>query len=765
MTAATLGREAMPDAPRPLVLGMGRFEDERGGLNRYVHELVAAFERAGVESTVVVPTGSSLVRRVAGVAREACAAARRADVVDAHFAVYAAVPVVLRLLGRAPLVVHFHGPWAAESRAAGQRSRSRLAAKRQLERIVYRRAEELVVLSAAFKRMLVEEYGVSPWRVTVVPPGVDLDRFSPGDRDQARRRLGIPPGTPVVLSVRRLVPRMGIDVLLESWKQVVSGRPDALLVVVGEGPLRRSLEQTAHTLGISGSVCFTGSVEEDDLVDWYRAADVAVVPSLELEGYGLVVLEALACGTPVVGTDVLGLREALAPLGHGLVVPAGDRHALAERVRAGLAGNDRFPSRTRCREAAEERSWDRVASRTVEIYDRARGRAGARPLRVVYVDHCARLSGGEIALLRLLPSLHGVDPHVILGEDGPLVPQLLAAGISVEVLPIATAARDLRRDRVRPSALPLAGAWGSAVYVGRLTRRLQRLRPDLVHTNSLKAAIYGLVAAKLAGIPVVWHVRDMIADTYLPAPAIRLVRALAGRTAFVFANSSATLASLGGLGRSGAVVPSSIVYDPAPAPVAVPVRENGARIGMVGRIAPWKGQDVFLRAFAHAFPDGPERAVIIGAPLFDEDEYDRSLRVLAVELGIDGRVEFTGFREDVGSELARLTCLVHASVIPEPFGQVIVEGMAAGLAVVAAAAGGPAEIIGDDLTGLLYPPGDVEALANALRRVAGDPVLRGRLGSAARERVKAFDPDVAADEVLKGYEIALGRSQGGRRAS
>ena len=756
----------MPDAPRPLVLGMGRFEDERGGLNRYVQELVAAFERAGVEPAVVVPTGSSLVRRVVGVAREARAAARRADVVDAHFAVYAAVPLVLRLLGGAPLVVHFHGPWAAESRAAGQRSRSRLAAKRRLERIVYRRAEELVVLSAAFKHVLVEEYGVSPWRVTVVPPGVDLDRFSPGDRDQARRRLGVPADTPVVLSVRRLVPRMGIDVLLESWRQIAAGRPDALLVVVGEGPLRRSLEQTAHTLGISGSVRFTGSVEEDDLVDWYRAADVAVVPSLELEGYGLVVLEALACGTPVVGTDVLGLREALAPLGHGLVVPAGDRHALAERVGAGLAGDDRFPSRERCREAAEERSWDRVASTTLEIYERARRRTGARPLRVVYVDHCARLSGAELSLLRLLPWLRGVDPHVILGEDGPLVPRLLAAGISVEVLPMAVAARDLRRNRVRPSALPLAGAWGSAVYVGRLTRRLRRLRPDLVHTNSLKAAIYGMVAAKLAGIPVVWHVRDMIADTYLPSPAIRLVRALSGRTAFVFANSNATLASLADLNSPSSVVPSAVVYDPAPALAAdVPVHENGVRIGMVGRIAPWKGQDVFLRAFARAFPDGPKRAVLIGAPLFGEDEYDRSLRVLAAELGIDGRVEFTGFREDVGSELARLTCLVHASVIPEPFGQVVLEGMGAGLAVVATAAGGPAEIIGDGLTGLLYPPGDVEALANALRRVADDPELRRRLGSAARERVKGFAPDVVADEVLKGYEIALGRSRGGRRAS
>lgn len=748
----------MPDAPRPLMLGMGRFEDERGGLNRYVHELVVAFERAGMEPVVVVAAGGSLVHRLAGVAREARATVHRADVVDAHFALYAVVPVVLRLLGRVPLVVHFHGPWAAESRAAGQRSRSLFAAKRGLERIVYRRAEELVVLSAAFKRVLVEEYGVSPWRVTVVPPGVDLDRFSPGDRDQARQRLGVPAGAPVVLSVRRLVPRTGVDVLLESWCELAGDRPDALLVIAGDGPSRGSLEERARELGVAGTVRFAGAVEEDELVAWYRVADVTAVPSLELEGYGLVVLESLACGTPVVATDLLGLREALAPLDQGLLVPVGDASALAERLRVGLTGERPFPSPRLCREFAQGFSWDRVAATNLEVYERARGRSGSRPLRVVYLDHCAQLSGGELALLRLLPWLDGVEPHVLLGEEGPLVPRLLAAGISTEVLPLAAAARDLRRDSVRPGALPLAEAWGSVVYAVRLAWRLRRLKPDLVHTNSLKAAIYGAVAAKLARVPVVWHVRDMIAEPYLPPFAIRLVRRLTRSVDLVLANSHATLASLGHLGRPGSVVPSAVVYDPSVAVGTQTPEPNGVRIGMVGRIAPWKGQDVFLRAFARAFPDGAETAAIIGAPLFGEDEYDRSLRSLAIELAIGDRVEFTGFREDVGAELARFTALVHASVTPEPFGQVIVEGMSAGLPVIAAAAGGPVEIVEDGRSGLLFPPGDVDALAELLRRVVGDPELRQRLGRAARERAKAFAPDAVAQRVLEGYELALQKS-------
>src|ERR1700704_3441600 len=95
-------------------------------------------------------------------------------------------------------------------------------------------------------------------------------------------------------------------------------------------------------------------------------------------------------------------------------------------------------------------------------------------------------------------------------------------------------------------------------------------------------------------------------------------------------------------------------------------------------------------------------------------------------------------------QLERLDILVHASIIPEPFGQVVIEGMAAGLPVVAAGAGGPAEVIEDGVTGILYPPGDVGALASALRKLAAKPHLRERLGRAGRVQAAAFAPDIVA---------------------
>ena len=134
--------------------------------------------------------------------------------------------------------------------------------------------------------------------------------------------------------------------------------------------------------------------------------------------------------------------------------------------------------------------------------------------------------------------------------------------------------------------------------------------------------MYGSIAARLAGVPVVWHVRDRVAEDYIPPAAVRLVRALVRRLASaVIANSDATLATLDGHAPANSwVIPASV--EPSPLP-----RSPGPHttFGMLGRIAPWKGQDLFLRAFAEAFPDGDETAVLIGAPMFGEEEYERSL--------------------------------------------------------------------------------------------------------------------------------------------
>lgn len=757
--------------PTVLALGLGWFPDQAGGANRYLRSWLEEYG-PGARAVVVGPASDAppavsvvatndapLPWRVARYARAVRAALRgtgatteRVDVVDAHFALYAAVPVRFGLLGARPLVFHFHGPWADEARLAGSRSRVAHGVRTAIERSVYRRADAVVTLSDAFAARLVDSFGVDPARVHVIPPGVAA-QFAPGDRTAARRHLDLPPDAYVVATARRLVARTGVATLVaaaDRLGRVARPGPPPLVVVAGTGPEAPALQATVAAQG--APVRFLGAVADADLVALYRAADVVVVPSHALEGFGLVVLEALACGTPVVASDLDGLAEVLTPLAPDLLVPPGDATALAGRLDDARTGRRPLPDPTACRAYAGRFTWSAAVAAHRALYAGLVAPDDQGPVRVVHVDHTAVRSGGEVALVRLVAALAGtgvVAPHAVLFEDGPLVEDLRGAGASVEVLAFAERTRTLDRSRTAAGRVPLRAGFDTGVAVVRLARRLRALGPDVVHANSLKAGVVAGLAGRIAGVPVVWHLRDRLADEYLPPSTVRALRWWIPRVATaVVANSASTLATV----RAPAGIRAVAIPDPyrppartaadvtGPAPAAV----GGLRVGMVGRVAPWKGQDVFVEAFARAFPDGGATAVVAGAPLFGEEGYAAGVRRRAHELGVADRVEFRGWVDDVPGLLAGLDVLVHASVIPEPHGQVVVEGMAAGLAVIATGAGGPAEIVTPEVDGILVPPGSAEALAAALRRLAGDPVLRARLGEAARTRAGDFAPEPIA---------------------
>ncbi len=187
-----------------------------------------------------------------------------------------------------------------------------------------------------------------------------------------------------------------------------------------------------------------------------------------------------------------------------------------------------------------------------------------------------------------------------------------------------------------------------------------------------------------------------------------------------------------------------------------------ARVGIVGRIAPWKGQHIFLEAAAvvlgaaHRQTDCDARFVIVGAPLFGEEAYDKELRRRAESLGIGSRVEFLGFQRDVPAVLQNLDILVHASVTPEPFGQVVIEGMAEGLPVIGTDGGGVREIITHGQNGLLVPMGDATALARELLGLLRDPARARRLGSAGYAHVwQNFTAAQSARKIERVYDEAL----------
>ena len=180
-------------------------------------------------------------------------------------------------------------------------------------------------------------------------------------------------------------------------------------------------------------------------------------------------------------------------------------------------------------------------------------------------------------------------------------------------------------------------------------------------------------------------------------------------------------------------------------------------IGLIGRISPWKGQHIFLQAAAHVFKRFPNaRFVIIGAALFGE--YDQEVRRLPKRLGIEDVVEFAGFRSDIDQVIAGLDLVVHASTTGEPFGQVIIEGMAAGKPIVATNGGGVPEIVEDGSTGILVPMGDAQAMADAICKILADPARALEMGIRGRQRAENhFTVELTASKVEAVYRKVLQR--------
>ncbi|WP_373541481.1 glycosyltransferase family 4 protein [Chamaesiphon sp.] len=289
------------------------------------------------------------------------------DAINLHFSLYS-FPVLSDLPTDVPITFTFHGPWALESQQEGEKPWN-VAFKRWIENRVYRKCDRFIVLSHAFGDILHREYQV-PWeQIHIVPGGVDIDRFQANlTRQQARELLGFPQDRPILFVPRRLVQRMGIDILLQAVVEVKSKVPDVWLAIAGKGALRPVLEQQVHQLGLQDRVKFLGYVPDEQLPVAYQAADLTVVPSQSLEGFGLILLESLACGTPVLSTPVGGMPEVLRPFQPTLVTETPTAAALATRLMDLLTGKISLPDRVACRAyAVNNFDWKIIAPKVREI--------------------------------------------------------------------------------------------------------------------------------------------------------------------------------------------------------------------------------------------------------------------------------------------------------------------------------------------------------------------------------------------------------------
>ena len=387
---ATVGADAATRtrALSVLQIGMEWFTaGAPGGLARYYTDLFKSLPAAGIDPVGLVCSpndvaattggrvqsfaadGASTLHRVLGVRRATGRMLQRqqVDLVACHFALYG-LPVLDRIR-RLPLVYHFHGPWAEESGREGERSLS-VQAKRAMERLVYRRADRVITLSQAFADLAEQQYGVHRDRLRVVPGSVDIERFAiPQSRMEARAQLGWPADRPILLTVRRLMARMGLDRLLQAMAAVVKVQPDVLLCIAGKGPQAAALQEQALALGLSQNVRLLGFVPDADLPLAYRAADINLLPSDVLEGFGLSAAEALATGTPTMVTPVGGLPDVVRELSPSLIFESGASEHLAAGLTQALRGSIRLPDTDACRAYAASRfSLELCGRRVADVY-------------------------------------------------------------------------------------------------------------------------------------------------------------------------------------------------------------------------------------------------------------------------------------------------------------------------------------------------------------------------------------------------------------
>lgn len=359
---------------------------------------------------------------------------------------------------------------------------------------------------------------------------------------------------------------------------------------------------------------------------------------------------------------------------------------------------------------------------------------------VLLLDHSGELGGGELSLFDYASTTR-LPVQVAVFESGPFVDRLRDAAVAVEVIS-AGAVLDVRRNNGIAKVLGIVPSLTRSIVA--LARRMRGAQ--LVYANSQKALVVAALANGIARRPLIWHLHDIMTAAHFSGTMRRVAISLSNRFAtHLIANSHATEVSYR---QAGGKLPVTVVHngiDAAPfadvdraAVRAALVRDTGIPgeapiVALFGRLSSWKGQDVAIAAIA-AVPGA--HLVLVGAAMFGDGAFEAALRRDVTARGIGDRVHFLGFRNDVAALMSGVDVIVHASTAPEPFGRVIAEAMMAGTPVIASAAGGATEIV-EDGTGLLVPPGDVDALASAIRHLIADPAAAAAMAARARAMAMA----------------------------
>ena len=646
-------------------------------------------------------------------------------------------------------------------------------------------------------------YPATDGKVAMLRNGIDPARTrpwweEPAARERLRRQLGVERGL-AVLFVGRLVEQKGAHMLAEAFSRIAQRRPMSRLILVGSHtysdetptPYIQQLKQRLAPLG--SRVMWAGFRSFDEMASFYAASDLVVVPSVKPETFSMVTLEAMAAGIPVIAFAHGGPAELLRHERTGwLVDPLTGSDGLAqamERLGEDAALRERLGREARS-DVERHWGWAEVADEFLLLCERAQASSRRRgvhsPQSTVHrqqrdIEHASRIViaesgsgyGGSAKYLSELVSLldrDRYDVRVVAAHEGPFIARVRVQGVPVLLRPSWRWSAETWSAGGTARAIRRApGAQTAARMLAQLTMTtpgiigwLRRERIRLVHLNNeLLSHLPLALAARLAGCRVVCHLHGWRPLTRSERAAARLI------DAFVCISIAGARFYRGQLpGRDVIAIPNGIHLNGHRPPTRDQRRARRAALGfgkadivvaMVGRLVPWKGHEVYLDALAYLASSVPTLAgLIVGNDPSADQAYRQRLAQRVRAAGLEARVRWLPWQEDLRAIYDACDIFVQASVKPEPFGLVILEAMAAGKPVIATAAGGVVDVVTDGDTGLLVPPGDAGELSSAIHRLIRDQALATTLAQRAARRVKqSFTMERNAAQVMDVYRQLL----------
>lgn len=613
---------------------------------------------------------------------------------------------------------------------------------KSLERRALKDSQKIITLSDYTAKTLAEVHGIPAGKIEKIPGGVDVNLFRPtNNKEDVRKRLFIPQEKHILFTLRRLVARMGLDNLIKAIPIVIKRHPEALLLIGGEGPMKSELAQLIEKLNLKNCVKLLGYVSQDMLPLYYQAADLFILPSRALEGFGIVTPEALSCGTPVLGTPVGGTIEILSRLDNELLFKDISAGSMAELILKFLDDPGKLAAaQAKCRKfALDNYSWDNSVDRTEKLFFQIKRTkvlliTGAYPpLKDGIGDYTARLADN-------LKNNSNLEIEVV--SSGQIKSWNIFGVLDIirhikekdiNIVHIQYPSSRFRRT-IALAFLPL--------FVKLINRRAKVV--ITLHEFSISYPVNKLRQL----IMTLFSDRIMVSDD-------KDSRQLAGSCVGILIKNKLV------------IIPIGSNIDVCPADLQRKekfLKEHGLDsktliISFFGFIHKNKGVEILLDALAVLKNNKiPVFLVFIGE-LKPDDPYHRRIQHLIVSLGFEDSLYLTGYC--TANEASGFLFMSDLCVLPFLDGATfrrttLITALSHGLAVITTKAGGyvPEGFI-DGSNIVLVPVNDSKALAEAITSLGQDNALRKKIGTAAREFSERFSWDNIAARHVELYKNLL----------